>query len=161
MGTSSILEKKHVRLRSSAGGICRKEFCWPLVNRVITTLRIQICPIRKGFSHIFPIFLFWGWDVLTINPNVGKGLDSYGYITPLIRAITPGLTLVGCSILGMKYYPVILGLLQAIMRIPIYNQPVVGMFTWYTLDFFVEHYCNILNHKNHTFQKDKSSEPNL
>ena len=35
-------------------------------------LRIQICP-KKGIT---PIFLFWGWDVSTINPTLGaRGLD--------------------------------------------------------------------------------------
>ena len=37
------------------------------------TLRIQICP-QKGISPIVP---FWGWDVSTINPTLGKGLDWF------------------------------------------------------------------------------------
>ena len=31
--------------------------------------------VLKGIT---PIFLFWGWDGLTINPIWGRGLDSYG-----------------------------------------------------------------------------------
>ena len=37
-------------------------------------LRIQICP-KKGITSIF---LFWGWDVSTINPRPGSAFLGIG-----------------------------------------------------------------------------------
>jgi len=40
------------------------------------SLRIQICP-KKGIN---PTVLFWGWDVSTINPDLGKGSGFLGHV---------------------------------------------------------------------------------